>query len=326
MIRISSEALHTWSTQALTASGVPPNDASHIARCLVDVDLRGVRSHGTRQLRRYITEFRDGLVHTTPAIRVLRETDNSLRLDGDGGAGYLVATRATDTACAKAKDTGIAVAATCNHGHVGSAGIYGRRVLSHGFIGWCVAGGTSWRRTDDPDATVWDAMQAPPMCFAVPADDGGPPLVLDMNANQFGSLTRAEAAIAAGFGKSVFGSLGMRFVSTLLGGLLAGTTDDREPGRVWAAATRGFFLVVIDPALVGDATAFRADVRRIIDESLTLKPMAGADVAALPGTLEWRREAEWAAAGIPITDDHRDLLETIAMELGLDLPTWIEAR
>ena len=53
--------------------------------------------------------------------------------------------------------------------------------------------------------------------------------------------------------------------------------------------------------------------------------LAGADVSALPGTLEWHREAEWTTAGIPITDDHRDLLETIAMELALDLPPWIEA-
>ena len=81
------------------------------------------------------------------------------------------------------------------------------------------------------------------MCFAVPSDDGGPPLVLDMNANQFGSAAQAEAAIAAGFGKSVFGSLGMRFVSTLLGGLLAGAAPDPEPDHVYAAATRGFFLL-----------------------------------------------------------------------------------
>ena len=175
MIRVPPEALHSWSTEVLAALGVPDNDATHIARCLIDVDLRGVRSHGTRQLRRYVKEFRNGLVNTTPVIRVLRETDHSLRLDGDGGAGYLVASRATDSTCDKTNAVGLAVAATCNHGHVGSAGIYARRVLSHGFIGWCVAGGAAWNRTDDPDATVWDAMRAPPMCFAVPSDDGGPP-------------------------------------------------------------------------------------------------------------------------------------------------------
>ncbi len=196
MIRIPPEALHSWSTEVLAASGVPDNDATHIARCLIDVDLRGVRSHGTRQLRRYVKEFRNGLVNTTPVIRVLRETDHSLRLDGDGGAGYLVASRATDSTCDKTNAVGLAVAATCNHGHVGSAGIYARRVLSHGFIGWCVAGGAAWNRTDDPDATVWDAMRAPPMCFAVPSDDGGPPLVLDMNANQFSSAGYYEGELA----------------------------------------------------------------------------------------------------------------------------------
>ena len=40
--------------------------------------------------------------------------------------------------------------------------------------------------------------------------------------------------------------------------------------------------------------------------------MAGADRATLPGTMEWRRQSEWQASGIPITDDHRDLLENIA--------------
>ena len=322
MARISPDALHHWSTQALVAVGVPTHDAAHIARCLVDVDLRGVRSHGTRQLRRYINEFRDGQINPTPTSRLLRETDNSLRFDGDGGAGYLVATRATDAACDKARGTGLVLASSCNHGHVGSAGIYARRVLHHGLISWSVAGGRSWSLPDEAGATVWDAMKAPPMCFAIPADAGGPPLVLDMNANQFGTAAQAEAAIAAGFGKSVFGSLGMRFVSTLLGGVLAGTVAPQDQPCPFSAATRGFFLLVIDPALVGDADAFRAEVRRVIDTSLSLNPMAGTNAAALPGSLEWQRETTWAASGIPIVDEHRDALETIAMELGLDLPPW----
>jgi L-2-hydroxycarboxylate dehydrogenase (NAD+) len=322
MTRIEPKNLHAFAAQALAAVGLPAGDAAHIAQCLVDVDLRGVRTHGTRQLRRYVNEFRDGQVNTTPCSRLLRETDNSLRFDGDGGAGYLVATRATDAACERAQTTGIVLASTCNHGHVGSAGIYGRRALAHGLISWCVAGATTWSRPDEPGTTIWDAMKAPPMCFAVPAAEGGPPLVLDMNANQFGTAASAEAAIAAGFGKSVFGSLGMRFVSTLLGGMLSGNSDEQAPPRSYTGATRGFFLVVIDPALVGDADAFRAEVRRVIDASLSLQPMAGTDVAAVPGTLEWRRESAWAAAGIPISDDHQERLETIAMELGLDLPAW----
>ena len=68
--------------------------------------------------------------------------------------------------------------------------------------------------------------------------------------------------------------------------------------------------------------AFRANVREIIDESLSLPPMAGTDAAALPGTLEWQREREWRQSGIPIPDDHRELLDGIAAKLGIDLPAW----
>ncbi len=98
MKRIAEADLCAWATRALTAVGVPDADAAHIARCLVDVDLRDVKSHGTRQLRRYVGEFRDGRVNPTPQIRTLREGGNIIRLDGDGGAGYLVATQAVDAA------------------------------------------------------------------------------------------------------------------------------------------------------------------------------------------------------------------------------------
>lgn len=320
MSRISADALLEWSSQVLATVGVPPEHAAHISRCLVDVDLRGVRSHGTRQLRRYVTEFRDGLINPTPEVKVLQNGPTHVRLDGDGGAGYLVATRAADAACNKALESGVALATTCHHGHVGSAGIYARRAVDRGLISWVIAGGTGWQPPQD-DVTVWDAMKAPPLCFGVPAADGGPPLVLDMNANQFGSADNAQDAIAAGFGKSVFGSLGMRFVSTLLGGLLAGAST-ADTASNWSAATRGFFYVVIDPALVGDGDAFRAEVRRIIDTSLELQPMRGTDTAALPGTLEWRREREWVTEGIPVSADHQERLEMIALELGLDLPPW----
>ena len=322
MSRIDPDTLRTWATDLLRHVGVRDDDAAIIAGYLVDVDLRGIKTHGTRQLRRYVNEYVDGRINPAPEIRVLRDGDSHIRLDGDGGAGYLVATRATDIACDKARHTGLALATTCNHGHVGSAGIYARRALPHGLISWCVAGGNGWRKPGKPGATVWEAMGAPPMCFGVPADDGGPPLVLDMNANQFRAGTEeVQAALAAGFHRSVFGSLGMRFVSTLLAGQLAGALDDGVE-RTYSAATRGLFFVAIDPDLVGDGAAWRADVRRVLDDSLTLAPIPGTDAAALPGTVEWRRENKWVTAGIPIPDDHRELLEGIAHQLGLEPPPW----
>ena len=66
MTRIAQDELQGWASQVLKMLGVRTVDSEHIARCLVDVDLRGVTSHGTRQLKRYVGEFRERRIN--PAL------------------------------------------------------------------------------------------------------------------------------------------------------------------------------------------------------------------------------------------------------------------
>lgn len=321
MPTIHHEFLHSWATTALTATGVHPPDAELIARCLVDVDLLGVKSHGTRLLRRYVNEYREGLINPRPKIRQVKDAGGIVQYDGDGGAGYLVATVAVDTACEAALEHGIAMASTFNHGHVGSAGIYARRAIDCGLISWCMEGGVDWAPPREPNATIWDAIREPPMCFGVPADPEGPPLVVDMNANLFGGSADVARAISEGFPKAVFGSLGMRFVSTLVGGLSG--RQSNVPDRKHKGANRGFQFVAIDPNAIADGAVFRAHVRHVIDESLKLEPIGGTDRAELPGSLEWKRTRKWSENGVPIPDDHAELLEQIASEADIDPPQWL---
>lgn len=318
-MRINHNELLDWTTRVLTHFNVRDKDAAHIARCLVDVDLRGIVSHGTRQLRRYVPEFRDGLINPEPDIRILKASDSAIRLDGDGGAGYLAAAKAVDTACDRALENGLAMATSCNHGHVGSEGIYARMAIERGLVSWCVAGGAAWGKPQAADATVWDAMKAPPMCFGIPSAEG-PPLVADMNASFFSGTAHAEAALPE-YPKAVFASLGMKFVSTLLGGMLAGSVAQTE--RKFSGASRGFLFVAIDPAEIGDADAFKAEVARIIRESRELRPIAGTDSAELPGSREWQREQDWAREGIPIPDEHLAILKDVEAEVAIPLPSLI---
>ena len=78
MTQIMPDDLLTWAKDILDQLGVRTDDGSHIAQCLVDVDKRGVNSHGTRLLGRYVAEFRDGLINLAPNIHALRETDQSI--------------------------------------------------------------------------------------------------------------------------------------------------------------------------------------------------------------------------------------------------------
>ncbi|MBT3606092.1 MAG: hypothetical protein HN521_23735 [Candidatus Latescibacteria bacterium] len=311
---VMPEPLEAFATDVFKMVDLPDPDAALIAHYLVGVDLRGVSSHGTRQLRRYVPEFQNGLVNTRPDIGVVNETPVSVVLDGDGGAGYLAATQATERVIEKAKQQGIAMAATRNHGHVGSEGIYAR--LAHDLVTFSVAGGTHWSKPTDADATVWDAMKAPPMCFGIPSE-GDPPFVFDANANMLRDPSRLAEALET-FPDFIFKSLGFKFVSTLLGGVLAGTVPEGD--RKFSGANRGFLIVALDPGAVRDASDFKREVSRIVAETRSLKPMPGLPSAELPGSLEWQREQIWRVEGIPLAEDHKALLESVATTLNLSVP------
>ncbi|MYK41377.1 MAG: Ldh family oxidoreductase [Gemmatimonadetes bacterium] len=60
--RIMPDMLRDFTIDVLRKVDLPADDAALVARYLVDVDLRGVVSHGTRQLRRYVASFARGVL------------------------------------------------------------------------------------------------------------------------------------------------------------------------------------------------------------------------------------------------------------------------
>ena len=87
VIRVFPDDLRTLTSDILCRLDLPHADARRIADCLVAVDLRGVVSHGTRQLRRYVQEFQTRQINSCPQIRLVQETPVNAVFDGDGGAG-----------------------------------------------------------------------------------------------------------------------------------------------------------------------------------------------------------------------------------------------
>ena len=138
--RIAEKDLLAFATASLQHAGMPGNQASLLARCLVNSDLRGVRSRGTRTLGGYCGALKGGVVNTDPEIRVLKETDVAIQIDGGGGLGYSPMMMATEAAIRKARVKGVAVGAACNIGHYGSAGHYVRRAMEEGCTAFSVQG------------------------------------------------------------------------------------------------------------------------------------------------------------------------------------------
>ena len=131
---IPADPLRTFASACLRKSGMLDDHAQQLAELLVNSDLRGVRSHGTAALAGYCHAVRDGNVNPRPEFRVIRETDVSIHIDGDGSLGYAPMMMATDAAIAKAKEKGVGLGAACCIGH------YVRRAMENSCTAFSVQG------------------------------------------------------------------------------------------------------------------------------------------------------------------------------------------
>jgi LDH2 family malate/lactate/ureidoglycolate dehydrogenase len=316
-IRVPADQLRALSRALLAKAKVPPEDADLITGLLVDTDLRGVFSHGTRCLNGYARAFLQGQLNLAPRIEVVQDEPNTAVVDGDGGLGHLAMTRAAELAVAKARERGIGAVAARNHGHFGGAGKYTRMGLGQGCAAFCVSGHTI--EPGVPAQPQWNPIGNPPMSFAFPAGSEAP-LVLDMGTSFF-----EPEHFPALFGQApaaFFKSIGLVVVAQLFGGVMAGmmASPFRPEHRRYAAAGYGAFIAVVDISRFVPIEAFREELDRSLRLLHDMPPLPGYARYDLPGSLEWERERRWVEEGIPLGPEHQRSLEEIAGELAVPVP------
>ncbi|HVK01926.1 MAG TPA: Ldh family oxidoreductase [Armatimonadaceae bacterium] len=316
--RIDDSALRGFVAAVFERSSVPPEQAAFLADLLVTNDLRGVFSHGTRQVTAYVGHFREGRLNPAPDVSVVSDSPATLVVNGDGGLGYFAAYRAAELLVPKALETGIAAAVTRNHGHIGAAGIYARVPLERGLFGYVTSGHQLKLK---PEQTILHAAGGSPMAFALPTGEE-PPFVLDVGVmhDLYAGSKHVDEIIALAPG-TVFRSLGLGAVCQALGGFLAGVPLDPErDARQWPGASQGSFQIVVDLARFFPLDAFKAEMDAYARAVRQMKPLAGFEEACLAGTPEWESEREYREEGIPVSPEHAEALRKLAGESGIDAP------
>jgi L-2-hydroxycarboxylate dehydrogenase (NAD+) len=322
--QIDVKQLRTLGENCLQAAGMPAADASQLAHLLTNSDLRGVRSHGTRALYGYCRTIRNKRVNPTPDTQIVRETDTSILVDGDGGLGYAPTMLVTEKAIEKAKEKGIAVGATRCIGHYGSAGHYVRRAMEQDCTAYSVQGAYPQYYTSNEGKRAAHYGN-PPLCFGFPGQDEAP-VILDGATCILADYQRGEEfeAIEAQIPAAFFKSIGYTAIGTLLGGAFVGQADPRaeEIAQKWPGARLGSLVVVMNLGLFAPAE----QVRRGVDEMGRLAieqmiPVAGYAEATLPGAIEYCKEQEYQRDGVPIALEDIQRLEECAAEFGVT-PPW----
>ncbi len=156
--------------------GSSEEDATLAANVLLSADLRGVDSHGVARLGGYVRLWEKGRLNATPEVKIVHETPSTAVVDGDLGAGLVVAPKAMQIAIEKAKTAGTGWVAVKNSNHYGIAGFHSMMALEHDMIGWSM---TNASPLVSPTFSKSKFLGTNPISVSIPADKE-PPVVIDM--------------------------------------------------------------------------------------------------------------------------------------------------
>jgi LDH2 family malate/lactate/ureidoglycolate dehydrogenase len=326
-VRVQENRLLDFSIKCFETSGIDTEHATLISRLLVNSDLRGIRSHGTRAMNEYCHAFEQGHHNSAPDVKVIHETPTSVVVDGDGTLGYLPMARATEGAIAKAKEVGIGMGLARNMGHYGSAGHYARMCMEAGYIGFSVQGyrgtGNAADQETKPQLGYWGN---PPMCFAIPAGKE-PAMVLDSGTYILTGIPSSPETdeLMEKYPVLFFRSIGFCAVSNLLAvGLAGAALPETEENAKWPGNGLGGMVLAINVGSVISEDAFLGEADRLArDLRETHEPIPGTDEALLPGAIEEQRVEVHRREGIRYGPEEQAESRKASERLGVPLP-WEE--
>lgn len=323
-------------------------NARELAGLLVDSELRGHPDHGTAALGLLTRLYRDGSLNPRPQVRVLRETDGALLLDGDRGCGPGAPMRAMRWCIEHARErTGMAVAAV-RAWQLLVAAPYVRLAAESGLIGFACTnfnalvappGGRTAVFGTNPFAYGLPAGRHPPVVLDVAttviamqkvrvAATAGAPLPDGLIFDRDGRPSTDPAAFFEGGSLAPLGSphaphkgFGLALVVDALSGVLTGA------GFAQGVATGapGCFLWALDVEAFLPREEFLARIDAQLDQVKRGERAAGVDELVVPGERGERRRRELTARGVvPLAPTGWQLLTTGCRELGVPPPEVLD--
>ena len=295
----------------LATTAMRSSDAEYLAQRLLANDARSLYSHGSKQLRHYLENLRDGNVNPEPDVKVVSNFGATATVDGDGGLGYMACRVGIEQVLKATREFGMGACTTSNHFHIGSAGAWTRMAMEEGFIGMAMS---SHRNRLEPDKPITNLPNSSPLSIGFPAGTQ-PPFILDMG----GTMLPYKEELIREMPHSYFKALGISTAIQAFSGVLAGINRERlmPPQARWNS-NQSAFLCAWDVGRFMDAKEYTNEMDAFIEKARKMQPLPGLDRAELPGGMEWQWERENLERGIPLGDQNREELEELAVEVGVD--------
>lgn len=349
---VSAQPLRDLVLAILQSSGSAPDEAGVVADHLVDANLTGHDSHGVAMLPLYLGSARRGGLFFNRQPRLVNDSGALLVYDGERGFGHPAARTVLHAAMARAREFGVALVALHDSGHIGRVGAHGELLADAGFAALLLVNAVGRPPTVAPHGGAEARLSSNPFCFAYPAIDGLPPVVLDA-ATAVMAIGKARVAQAAGvalapglllddrgqattdprfalgdphgallpFGLHKGSGLGL-FCDLLAGALCGGQTAQPGNGNQARMATANNLLaVVIDAARLSEPASAQAEARAMLEYFRSARPLDPAQPVMIPGELEARTRRQRLAHGVMIDATTWAQLGAAARDAGASMPT-----
>ncbi len=340
-IVVKADDLHRLLVAMFVHKGMYQVDAETGAARLVAADLRGIHSHGSRSVWRYLEAMDTGDIDPRAKVLTERETPAMAVLDGGKGLGHVAASQAMQLAIQKAKTVGTGTVAVKRSQHYGAASVYALMAAKEAMI--------SYNTTSTGPATVAPFGGRQPgtannaFCWGVPLRSGAP-FILDMACaiSSWGKVeslklygrplpdgwaldANGDPTLDPATAKTLLPAAGARgyglaFLSSVLAGpLVAARMPIHKSWSIFVDGSEHFFYC-IDVKQFVDVDAFYDELESAAADIRQLAAAEGFDRVRLPGELEWERARQWQEQGIPIHRDHAKKLEELAAGMKLQVP------
>lgn len=307
---------------------------------LIEADLRGIHSHGTRAAVRYLKAMDEGDIDPRGQTLTVTKTPAIAVLDGGRNLGHVASTKAMQLAIQMAREVGTGTVAVKNSQHFGAASVYVLMAIDAGMIGYCTTS-TAYATVAAYGSRV-PATANNAVAWGVPVRTGAP-FVLDFACavSSWGKVVTKKMygeQIPAGWALDADGNpttdpaqaktllpaagargYGLAFLASVLAGPLVGGRTPLHKTTVEKDGSEHFFYA-IDISKFVDPNVFYAELEQTMADTRALPPADGFDKVRLPGELEWERSNAWRRDGIPFHRAQLKDLQDVAEAMKFAVP------
>ena len=337
--RHSAEYLQEISRKLFAAAGTPDDIAATIAQILVNANLAGHDSHGVQFVPIYLDRIEAGEIAQTAYPEIVRETVNTLHVDGHKGFGHYMSRQAMDWAIDRARRSTVCCVTFENTTHIGRLGEYAEQAAKAGCVtmitlGWA-SGGVS---QVVPFGGAQGVLGTNPIAVGIPTGDDAP-FVIDFATSviaggkvmvarskgvdlppgaivdKHGRPSTDPAAYYDGGFLLPFGGhkgYALSLFFSLIGGLAGGFASEHT-------AMSGLFMQVYDVAAFSPLEEYQRNVRVVLDGVKATTPAPGFDEVLVPGDFEYRSRQQRLTDGIEVPAETFGMIEEWAVKLDVSI-------